>query len=686
MVNLADAGFRCGGCSDPCRPARAHVGCGSGSAGSCGGGAVAAGSAGCSGNVGCAAASNSGCSGGGGYASGHSVVEASPASCGAVRADGSYGMSYAPMAMTAPSSLGCGQSTSNVDMQAPCQTVTQAPMAVAPQLVCEPVTGYRTVMESTFITETQYVNAMETKQETRTRVKKVSRSVPVTVDDFRTRTIMVPTTENKTIEYSVLVPEQSTKTVDVIVTVPVWNEVSENYTVKVPTISDVSETYNVNVPRLKDESFTYNVFVPQTETVTKMQTVTNAVPVVKTRTVQRTVPSYSTQSVTKDYGHWETVVEEVAGSCYGAAQVVSAAPAMYYSAPAMNYSAPAMSYSSGCGNAAMATTVSGGGCGNGIFGRLRGCGCARKSSGCSCGARASGSCGATSSCGCGASSCGASAGSSCGSVGSTCGGNAIVSGNVVYGGSMTGGCGTAVSAAPASHTTTRRVWVPSVVTEEVPVVTNSVSCEEVAYTVYEQQSTQIPYECAYVVYRPEQRSGTKKVVEYVSEPRVRNRKVVSYSDEQRTRTRRVLSYTSQTKQETYPVVTYRTEKRTKDVSFTVNVPTQTVEPFQTTRYETVSEDEVEEYVVSVQVPTTREVQVQVCKMVPKLVAYTFNPCANVGGSSGCSTGCSTVGTTMDGSAGGCGCGASVPVSSPSSGCQCGAAISGPAPSTCGCAK
>ena len=297
--------------------------------------------------------------------------------------------------------------------------------------------------------------------------------------------------------------------------------------------------------------------------MTKMQTVTNAIPVVKTRTVQRTVPSYSTQSVTKDYGHWETVVEEIAGSCYGAADVVSSAPAM-----SMSYRAPVMSYSNGCGNAAMGSTVVyGGGCGNGIFGRSSGC----RLSGCRS---------------------------------SSCGGNAIVSGNVVYGNSISGGCGvsTSVAVAPATRTATRRVWVPSVVTEEVPVVTNTVQSEEVAYTVYEQQSTQIPYECAYVVYRPEQRTGSKKVVEYLSEPRTRNRKVVTYTDEQRTRSRRVLSYTTQTKQETYPVVTYKTEKKTKDISFTVNVPTQTVEPIQTTRYETVTEDVVEEYTVSVQVP------------------------------------------------------------------------------------
>ena len=82
-------------------------------------------------------------------------------------------------------------------------------------------------------------------------------------------------------------------------------------------------------------------------------------------------------------------------------------------------------------------------------------------------------------------------------------------------------------------TTTRRVWVPSVVTEEVAVVTNDVVNEEMAFTVYEQQSTQVPYECTYVVYRPETRTGTKKVVDYVMEDRTRTRKVVTYSNPSR---------------------------------------------------------------------------------------------------------------------------------------------------------
>ena len=212
-------------------------------------------------------------------------------------------------------------------------------------------------------------------------------------------------------------------------------------------------------------------------------------------------------------------------------------------------------------------------------------------------------------------------------------------------------------------------------TEEVPVVTNMVTSEEVAYTVYEQQSTQVPYECTYVSYRPEQRTGTKKIVEYVPEPRTRIRKVVSYTDEQRTRTRRELTYTTQTKQETYPVVTYKTEKKTKDISFIINVPTQNVETFQTTRYETVTEDVVEEYTVNVQIPTTKEVQVQVCKMVPKLVAYTFNPCAAAALSN------ATVSSTTSG----CGCGASASLPASSTRCGCGAAPVAAA-SPCGCAK
>ncbi len=137
--------------------------------------------------------------------------------------------------------------------------------------------------------------------------------------------------------------------------------------------------------------------------------------------------------------------------------------------------------------------------------------------------------------------------------------------------------GSTISSAPV--TTTRRVWVPNVVTEEVQVTTSDVVNEEMAYTVYEQQTTEVPYECTYLVYRPETRTGTKKVVDYVSEDRTRTRKVVNYVDEERTRTRKVVNYKTEAKEEVYPVVSYRTEKRTKDVTYTINDVQQVVEPF-----------------------------------------------------------------------------------------------------------
>ncbi len=289
LGNLSNAGFRCGGCSDPCRSRHVvhHA-----------------------------------------QPCGPSLAQPSVNVCGYVGADGSYAGNayYAPAACTgvvyaAPTvsvpaiQLAPSVVASNVTVPSP-QALTPAP-----QVLCEPITGYRTVMESTFVTETQYINTTETKQETRQRVRQVSKTVPVTYEDYRIKSVTVPRTETKTVEYSVLVPEQSTKTVTVNVTVPEWSDVSETYKVKVPTISDVQETYVVKVPKLRDETFTYTVYVPQTESVMKMQTVTNAVPVVKTRTVQRSVPKYTTQTVTKDYGHWETVVEEVAGSSYSVSGV-----------------------------------------------------------------------------------------------------------------------------------------------------------------------------------------------------------------------------------------------------------------------------------------------------------------------------------------------------------------------------
>ena len=199
--------------------------------------------------------------------------------------------------------------------------------------------------------------------------------------------------------------------------------------------------------------------------------------------------------------------------------------------------------------------------------------------------------------------------------------------------------------APAVHTISRRVWVPSVVTEEVPVVENQTTTEVVSYTAFETQSEQVPYECTYVVYAPEQRSATRQTVDYVNETRTRTRKVVQYTEESRSRTHRELSYKQETRTVTVPVVSYTTEKRTKEITYTVNVPQTKTEPFTSTRYDTVSEDVTEEYTVRVPVATSKEVQVQACRMVPKLVPLTIYPCSPTsagsygagGGNAGCAS-------------------------------------------------
>jgi hypothetical protein len=202
-----------------------------------------------------------------------------------------------------------------------------------------------------------------------------------------------------------------------------------------------------------------------------------------------------------------------------------------------------------------------------------------------------------------------------------------------------------VVSVPTTQTITRRVWVPNIVTEEVPVIENVLEQQELAYTAFEQQTTDVPYEVTTVAYVPEQRTGTRKAVDYVNETRTRTRKVVQYSEETRTRTRKELSYTTQTKTQKIPFVSYTTEKRTKEVSFAVNVPQTQVEPVTLTRYETIQEEVSEPYTVRVPVPAYREQQVQVARMVPKLVPITINPCqANVsqgavsyGNTMGCGT-------------------------------------------------
>lgn len=445
-----------------------------------------------------------------------------------------------------------------------------------------PVTSYRVVMEPKYFTETRAVCTTEYQDEVRYRTRTVARQVPVEVQDYRTTTVMVPKTETKTIEYTVLVPEKKEKTVELVETVPVWNEVTDTYTVRVPTVVDVPEEYTVRVPKLRDEQFTYTVYVPQAQKETRMQTVTNAVPVSKTRTIQVNCPVTRMETRTKDYGHWEVRVEEVG-------------------------SAPTPT--TPCGSVTGGIRMGGCGAYSGSCGACGGCGQVyhRLGSGCRVGRR-----------------CGSCDGH--GVTSRSCGPSTMVAGEPVAGPSLA----SSACAAQATRTVCRRVWVPNVVTEEVPVVENVSRTQEITYTAFEQQTEQIPYECTYLVYVPEERSGTRQVVDYIDETRTRTRKVVQYNEETRTRTRKELSYKQETRTMTVPYVTHTTQTRTKEVSYTVNVPETKVEPITTTRFDTVNEEISEEYTVRVPVPTTKEVQVPVCRMVPKLVPVTIYPCSVAG--------------------------------------------------------
>jgi len=116
-----------------------------------------------------------------------------------------------------------------------------------------------------------------------------------------------------------------------------------------------------------------------------------------------------------------------------------------------------------------------------------------------------------------------------------------------------------------------------------------------------------------------------------------------------------------------------TETRTETHQRTKKVYTSV--PVTVTRYDSVAEDVVEEYTVSVPVCVMKEVQVQVCKMVPRLVEEVIDPCAAGASSSGSNvapmtgSGCGSAagcGAVSDGGCGGCGA-AATPVST---GCGC----------------
>ena len=174
---------------------------------------------------------------------------------------------------------------------------------------CGPQYVERTVMVPEWGTETRIVNATEYRSESRERTITVNRRVAETQQRTQTYTVNVPQTKTRTVSYTVSKPVYETQSVNYTVNVPVWNDVAKEYTVQVPYTENVERSYTVSVPVWSDVEQSYTVMVPQTETRQA------------TRTVCRRVAETSTRTVTRDQGHWETQMVEVAcnggSSSYG---------------------------------------------------------------------------------------------------------------------------------------------------------------------------------------------------------------------------------------------------------------------------------------------------------------------------------------------------------------------------------
>ena len=174
----------------------------------------------------------------------------------------------------------------------------------------------------------------------------------------------------------------------------------------------------------------------------------------------------------------------------------------------------------------------------------------------------------------------------------------------------------------------KRFWVPKIVNQEESYLVSAEKTQDIKYTAFEQRSTKVPYECTHICFSPEERTATKKQVVYETETRTRPRKVAVYRDEVRTRTKKVLSFTEQLTSTTFPVIDYQKETKTKEVTYTVKVPKTTYKRYTVTRYDRVPEEKIETYIVNVPVSVIKNVDVQVCQMIPKVVTVYIDPCIN----------------------------------------------------------
>jgi hypothetical protein len=181
-----------------------------------------------------------------------------------------------------------------------------------------------------------------------------------------------------------------------------------------------------------------------------------------------------------------------------------------------------------------------------------------------------------------------------------------------------GGCG---SCGACGHTVCKKVWVPKLVTEQVPYTTHRPHYEQVPYT----------YTCTVMKpethirtvrvcdQRTEMREKRDRVCTYRMETRTRPVQVCDYRTEVRSRVDRVCSYRLETRSRQVPVTRYRTEMRHRDVQYTVCVPEQRTVQETVTTYRCVPEQVQQTYSVCVPYQVPKVVHHRVCHMVPKTV-------------------------------------------------------------------
>lgn len=155
------------------------------------------------------------------------------------------------------------------------------------------------------------------------------------------------------------------------------------------------------------------------------------------------------------------------------------------------------------------------------------------------------------------------------------------------------GCGECDATCQPTRTVCRKVWVPNIVTTEVPVT--------VCRTVQEK----VPYTCMKTVCDPVVKHRTVCVTEY---QRV-----------QKTRKVNVCSYKIETHVKKYTVCKMVPKQVVKQVRDTVCVPRQVTRTVNVTTCETVTEPKEIEYTVCVPTQVERQVDVWECQMVEKKI-------------------------------------------------------------------